>query len=218
VNAREDEMMADKAAYYGLMRDLAREKRAEFAIQTRAFGIREIRGVYRRENITIDFRKLPSCLKAIYVVQGGDVSVAIRKDLPEEPKLFALAHELKHHWADQELIRSGLVRCGDYNANELAEIGAEVFAAELIYPEEEFLQDAEACNEAEWTPEDIVRFKKFHCRAKVSYTFIRKRLERRGLVQRDQFSRVRFQKLEEEIYGVPFYKQPWFKQRRAPSR
>ncbi|HXW25922.1 MAG TPA: ImmA/IrrE family metallo-endopeptidase [Xanthobacteraceae bacterium] len=209
--------MINKTAYYASIRELARKKRAEYSIQTNAFGIREIRAIYRREHITIDIRTLPSCLKAIYLAQEGDVCVAIRKDLPGEPKLFALAHELKHHWADQELIQAGLFRCGDYNANELEEKGAEVFAAEFIYPEEEFFEDVGACNSPEWKPQDIVRFKKFHCRGKVSYTFIRKRLELRGLVQRDQFAGVKFQKLEEEMYGVPFYRQSWFRQRRPSS-
>ena len=102
--------MDSKAAYYALMREFARKRRSELGIQTRAFGIREIRGIYRRENIIIDIRKLPSCLRAIYLAEDGEVSVAIRKDLPDEPKLFALAHELKHHWVDQELIRKGLLR------------------------------------------------------------------------------------------------------------
>jgi Zn-dependent peptidase ImmA (M78 family) len=140
--------------------------------------------------------------------------VAIRKDLPDEPKIFALVHELKHHWLDQELIREGIIRCGDYNANELVEKGAEVFAAEFIYPEEEFLRDAKECQPSSWVAEDVVRFKRLHCRAKVSYMFIRKGLERRGLVKPQQFEGVKFRKLEEEIYGVPFYKQPWFKERR----
>src|SRR5215204_5413317 len=98
------------------MRELARKRRAEYSIQTAAFGVREIRALYRKEKITIDIRKLPACLKAIYLAQDGDVSVAVRKDLPDEPKIFALVHESKHHWVDQELIRNGLVRCGDYMA------------------------------------------------------------------------------------------------------
>jgi Zn-dependent peptidase ImmA (M78 family) len=196
------------------MRDLAREKREQFGIKTDSLGVREVRGIYRKEGITIDIRKLPSCLKAIYVANDDDISVAIRKDLPDEPKIFALVHELKHHWIDQELIRAGIVQCGDYNAGELVEKGAEVFAAEFIYPDEEFLLDAMSCQCSTWTPEDVVRFKRNHCRAKVSYTFIRKGLERRGLVGPEQFSKVKFQKLEAEIYGQPFYKQPWFKARR----
>lgn len=31
-------------------------------------------------------------------------SVAIRNSLPDEPKLFALIHELKHHYRDRNLL------------------------------------------------------------------------------------------------------------------
>jgi Zn-dependent peptidase ImmA (M78 family) len=58
----------------------------------------------------------------------GDYSVAVQRTLPDEPKLFVLAHELKHHYVDQEKIANGVVHCGDYNRNEIIEIGAEVFA------------------------------------------------------------------------------------------
>lgn len=204
----------DRHAYYSTIRTAAQIKREEFGVRTGAFGVREVRAIYRREGITIDIRKLPSCLKAIYVANENDVSVAVQKDLPDEPKIFALIHELKHHWIDHELIKAGIVHCGDYNANELIEKGAEVFAAEFIYPDEEFLIDAKSCQPAAWSAEDIVRFKRNHCRAKVSYTFIRKGLERRGLVAPQQFTNVKFKKLEEEMYGIPFYRQPWFKAHR----
>lgn len=203
----------DKALYYAHMREAARRKRGQLSISTESLGVREIRKIYRAEGIIIDIRKLPPSLKAIYVAHD-DISVAIRKDLPDEPKIFALVHELKHHWLDQELIRAGIVRCGDYNENELVEKGAEVFAAEFIYPEDEFLHDAKKCQPSSWAAEDIIRFKRDHCRAKVSYKFIRKGLERRGLVAPEQFADIKFQKLEEEIYGIPFYKQAWFKERR----
>lgn len=207
-------MHENKDDYYKSMRLLALEKRQELLIETGSLGVREVRAIYRREKIVIDIRKLPSCLKAIYMPHSEGVSVAIRKDLPDEPKIFALVHELKHHWFDQSLIRSGLVRCGDYNANEMEEKGAEVFAAEFIYPELEFLADAMAFNSGVWQAEDIVRFKRTRCRAKVSYMYIRKRLERLSIIPRDQFKDVKFQKLEDQIYGVPFYRQPGFKHRK----
>ena len=207
----------DRRLYYARVRELARQKRDEFCVKTSAFGVREVRSIYRHENIVIDIRKLPACLKAIYLPVDDGASVAIRKDLPDEPKIFALVHELKHHWADQELIRSGAFTCGDYNENELQEKGAEVFAAEFIYPESEFIADIREFNGPTWTPEDIVRFKRGHCRAKVSFTFIRKGLERAGLIEPGQFVDVKFQKLEEEIYGTPFYRQPWFRARRAKA-
>ena len=33
--------------------------------------------------------------------EDGDCSVAIQRTLPDEPKLFALVHELKHHYCDR---------------------------------------------------------------------------------------------------------------------
>ena len=207
-------MSTDKAGYYESLRELARHKRAQFSVKTEAFGLREVRRIYKAENVVIDRRELPACLKAIYICDDLGASVAVRIGLPMEPALFALVHELKHHWADQNLVRAGGVTCGDYNENELVEKGAEVFAAEFIYPELEFLDDAHSLGISTWTADDIVRFKREKCRAKVSYTFIRKRLERIGLVLPGQFDGAKFQKLEEEIYGTPIYKQPWFRQRR----
>jgi hypothetical protein len=60
-----------------------------------------------------------------------------QKDLPRAPKLFALAHELKHQYVDQQLMKDGRIQCGDYNRNEFIEKTAEVFAAEFIYPKAE---------------------------------------------------------------------------------
>jgi hypothetical protein len=48
---------------------------------------------------------------------------------------------------------------------------------------------------------------------RVSYTFI-KRLGRMRLVSADQFDGVKFQKREDELYGIPFYEQARFRQRR----
>lgn len=145
-------------------------------------------------------------------------SVAIRKDLPDEPKLFALVHELKHHWADRNLMEAELLSCGSYNENELIEKAAEVFAAEFIYPEQEFRSDLEAFMEAsavaQMGADDLIHFKRNGCKAKVSYTFLRKRLEWLGLTAPGQFDGVKFQKREEELYGTPIYKQKWFVARR----
>jgi Zn-dependent peptidase ImmA (M78 family) len=128
--------------------------------------------------------------------------------------LFALVHELKHHWVDQELIESGELQCGDYNQNELEEKGAEVFAAEFIYPEEEFAADISRSGISDWDVDAIVRFKREFCRAKVSYTYIRKRLEWLSMIGLGEFADVRFQAREEELHGIPFYKQPGYQMRR----
>jgi Zn-dependent peptidase ImmA (M78 family) len=141
----------------------------------------------------------------------GDCSVAVQRKLPNEPKIFALVHELKHHFCDREALGAGVIHCGDYDRNELIEKGAEVFAAEFIYPEGEFARDLAPRGITIWRAENIVSLKR-GCKAKVSYMFICKRLERLGLIAPGAFASVKFQNLERKIYGVPFY------QRRRAAR
>ena len=90
-------------------------------------------------------------------------------------------------------------------AHEVIEKGAEVFAAEFIYPEEEFAQDQAVRGIATWRAEDVVDLKR-SCKAKVSYMFLCKRLERLGLVAPGAFAGVQFGNLERSMYGVPFYR------------
>lgn len=197
--------MTGRRAYYDDLLQLAREKREAFGVQTSSFGLLKIREIYKAEGIRLDYWPLPRKIKALYMCADQDYSVAVQKALPDEPKLFALVHELKHHYRDQELIHAGRIVCGDYNANELIEKGAEVFAAEFIYPEAEFRSDLRVLGINSWSAEAVVTLKK-NCKAKVSYTYLCKRLERLGLIQADQFAGVRFQKLEQQLHGVPFYR------------
>jgi len=207
-------------ALYEQLKKLARQKRLEFSVTTSDLGLKKVREIYKTEGITIDAWKLPPRIRAVYMCEDGDPSVLISQTLPKEPKLFSLVHELKHHYLDRESIASGKIRCGDYNANQEIEIGAEVFAAEFIYPEREFLEciSSLGIQHGKCTKEDVVRLKRA-CRAPVSYTFLRKQLERMGFAHPGDFARVQFQKLEEQMFGLPIYKQPWFiryRQRQRP--
>lgn len=192
--------------YYQEVKSLAREKREHYGVDTSAFGLREARKIYKAENITINKWPLPRKIKALYMCADNYYSVAIQENLPNEPKLFALVHELKHHYCDQEIIGSGVMHCGDYNRNKTIEIGAEVFAAEFIYPEWEFEQDINQLDISEWRDEDVVRFKR-DCKAKISYQFICKRLEWLRFIPANKFKYVKFKNLEYELFGVPFYRQ-----------
>jgi Zn-dependent peptidase ImmA (M78 family) len=119
-------------AYYEDLKALARSKRTAYGVETAAFGLREVRAIYKAEGIRIDpWPHLPFKIKAMYMCAEDDFSVAIQPKLPDEPKLFALVHELKHHYRDQDRRKGRFIACGDYNANELVEKGAEVFAAEF---------------------------------------------------------------------------------------
>jgi Zn-dependent peptidase ImmA (M78 family) len=195
-----------RSTYYEALKSLARQKRTEYAVSTEAFGLRELRAIYQSEKIKIDYWPLPYKIKALYMCADDECSVAVQRRLPDEPKLFALIHELKHHYCDRQALGSGVIHCGDYDANEVIEIGAEVFAAEFIYPEEEFSDDIRPLQLTAWDPENVVHFKR-DCRAKVSYRFICKRLERLRLITPGQFHGVQFQKLEYRIYGTPYRRQ-----------
>jgi Zn-dependent peptidase ImmA (M78 family) len=194
-----------RTAYYEDLKRLALQKRAEYRVNTAAFGLSEVRVIYKQEGIRIDHWPLPRKVKALYVCEDGDCSVALQPALPYEPKLFALIHELKHHYRDRDALGAGVIHCGDYDANELIEKGAEVFAAEFIYPEAEFSEYLENLGVTVRQASDVVEIKR-NCKAKISYHFIRKRLERLGHISAGQFDGVQFQKLEDQIYGVPFYR------------
>ena len=200
--------MKNRNSYYQDLKSLAREKREYYNVDTSNFGLREVRRIYGAEGVKIDYWPLPSKIKALYMCADEQYSVAIQQKLPYEPKLFALLHELKHHYTDQEIIGSGVIHCGDYNRNEVIEIGAEVFAAEFIYPEEEFAQDVLSLRISKWDATDVVRFK-HNCKAKVSYQFILKRLERLRLLSRNQFKGVKFRNLEDQIFGVPYHRRQY---------
>jgi Zn-dependent peptidase ImmA (M78 family) len=192
-----------RGAYYDNLRALAQEKRTAFGVNTVAFGMREVRRIYNAEGVRIDYWPLPYKIKALYMCDDGDCSVAVQRRLPDEPKIFALVHELKHHYRDRPALGNGLVHCGDYDANELIEKGAEVFAAEFIYPEDDFSHDIEQLQRKDWTPQDVVQFRR-NCGIKVSYQFICKRLEWQGIIKPRQFRGVQFQKLEFQMFGAPF--------------
>lgn len=203
---------------YEALKSLARQKRLEHNVSTGELGLQKVRQIYKAECVVIDSWDLPRRIRAVYMCDDDDPSVLVNKTLPKEPRLFSLVHELKHHYTDRSLIASGKIKCGDYNANEEIEIGAEVFAAEFIYPEDEFLSCLEqlGIKRGSCSRENVVILKR-NCGAPVSYTFLRKRLERMGFVAPGAFDRIQFQKLEESLYGAPIYKQPWFVARRKKA-
>jgi Zn-dependent peptidase ImmA (M78 family) len=204
-------------AQYGDLKRLAGELRRQHAITTRALNLTEVRRIYRAEGVTIDVWKLSPRIRGVYMCDDNDPSVLINDTLPKEPRLFALVHELKHHLRDRAILEGGHIPCGVYNANRDIEIGAEVFAAEFIFPEAEFVgvaQQLQLFSQPSITPEDIVRLKRA-ANAPVSYQFLRKRLEFFNIIPKGQFAKVKFTILEEQMFGVPLYKQEWFRRSRA---
>ena len=204
---------------YNLARNLARQKRLEFGIQTEKINIPLLKKICKKENVKVDLvEKIGTRIRAAYFFDEDGASILLKKDLPREPKMFALAHELKHHFLDREDIADGKMRCGDYNENKTIEIAAEEFAAEFLYPILEMQRLVNSINirTGSCTPKQIVEVKR-RSPVAVSYTFVRKRLERFGIITKEQFADIQFQKLEEQLYP-PLYKQDWFKRVRARKK
>lgn len=125
--------------YYYEMRELALEVRFRNEIEGADLSMREMWKVYRAEGIEqLHFRHGFKQLRGAYFNDDYGVTVMLAGGLPDEPTIFTMAHELKHHLVDS---RSGTVLCRTDEQMRRVEIGAEVFAAELIYPEKDFVYD-----------------------------------------------------------------------------
>ena len=126
-------------SYYYEMRELAQEVRARNGIEGPDVSMREMWRTYRAEGIEeLHFRHGFKQLRGAYFNDECGVTVMLAGGLPDEPTIFTMAHELKHHLVDS---KAGTVLCQTDEQLRRIEIGAEVFAAEFIYPEKDFVYD-----------------------------------------------------------------------------
>lgn len=193
--------------YYEKMKVLAREERSKFGLTTPRVLRSHLRKIYSEYGIRIDvwpfkLRKI----RGAYFNDTYGVSVLLDHSLPDDPYIFTMAHELKHHLVDSDM---SVIYCGIDNETEPIEIGAEVFAAEMLFPEQDF---ADRLNKMEvhfgsCTPNNLVRLK-HETETTLSYTGLAKRAEFMGFADKGSLTgrRISWKKLEEQIYGVPIYK------------
>ena len=202
-----------RTRYYEELKALARQLRARYGLRTPRVQLSDLRRIYRSERIRIELwppRGTPGRARLRHL-RGAYVDepplppwVMIARSLPAEQRIFTLAHELKHHLRDRS---AGLVPCVGELGNDPREIGAEIFAAELIFPDSDFRGsmadlriDPGGCS-----PETIVRLKAA-TRTTLSYSSLAKRAEFMGFAPRGALSRVRWKTLAEQILGEPLYK------------
>lgn len=194
----------NRAAYYGQLKVGARRVREEFGLTTPRVTLTDMRRIYKTYGIKIDL--WPHRMKAVRGAYFNDefgVRVMVNGNLPAEQRIFTLAHELKHHLFDPAPAQQSE---GDED-KEPKEIGAEIFAAELIFPEEDFSRSLVEIGVAKGscTPEDIIRLKR-ETKTTLSFTSLGKRAEFLGFAPKGSMVKVRWKVLEEELYGEPDYK------------
>ena len=73
-----------------------------------------------------------------------------------------MAHELKYHISDFDLVKCGALACVITQDNDYIEKGAEIFDAEFIYREDEFVAHLaeRSIGLGQCTAEDIVKLKR----------------------------------------------------------
>ena len=193
------------------MKTLAREIRTKFGLNTPRVLRSHLRNIYKDYGIKIDLwpirDKQPSKfrkLRGAYFNDEMGPTVMVNRNLPEDPRVFTMAHELKHHLVDRNL---SISYCGQDNETTLVEISAEVFAAELIYPDADFISDLIriGVGRGNCKDTDLARLK-HETQTTLSYTGLAKRAVFFQFAPKGAFDKVQWQKVEEGLYGTPFYK------------
>jgi Zn-dependent peptidase ImmA (M78 family) len=189
--------------YYEDMKRRARDIRAEYGLTSPRVQLSDLRRIYKAQGIKIDLweGKLKN-LRGAYLRDATGASVMIAKKLPKEQRIFTMGHELKHHFAD-----AVEVRCMDLKTSDEIEIGAEVFAVELIFPEADFTQGLRSMGvqPGACKPEHIVRLKR-ESATTLSFTSLGKLAVHLGFAHAGAYDEVHWKKLDESIYGEPLYK------------
>jgi len=195
------------------MRELASQQRELFKVDGARVLKSDLRKMLKHHGVQVDLWPMPGlkARKSLKNLRGAYINhlecgpcVMISRDLPDEPQVFTMAHELKHHLADREQITAF---CHEANTSDMVEIGAEVFAAELIYPEQLFKDGLTGMGVelGGLIPRNIVDLKR-ESRTTLSYAGMAKRATFLGYADAESLKGIQWKKLEESIYGEPAYK------------
>ena len=123
--------------YYEDLKALARQVRAEHGLTSPRVLPSDLMRIYSQYGIVLDewpyrFRHL----RGAFINDHLGITIMIAKGLPQDPMVFTMAHELKHFFRDRDL---GISYCDQSNLNKSLEVGAEIFAAELLFPDRDFI-------------------------------------------------------------------------------
>jgi len=116
---------------------LARRVRAENGLTSARVLQTDLRRIYFKNGIEIDYWPYPfKSLRGAFMCDAIGTTVMLAQNLPNDPMVFTMAHELKHYLTDRHL---KLSYCDQSDITKAIEIGAEVFASELLFPDHLFV-------------------------------------------------------------------------------
>jgi IrrE N-terminal-like domain len=187
-------------AYYDDLKQLARQVRAENALVSPRVLPSDLRKIYANNGIEIDLwpYRLRN-LRGAFISDKLGTTVMLARGLPQDPLVFTMAHELKHFFRDRHL---GVSYCDQSNTTRTLEIGAEIFASELIFPDRDFIEHMEkmGIREDQCLPRTLVRLKQ-KTRTTLSYAGLAIKAERLRFAPVGSLSRVKTWRKLERIFG-----------------
>lgn len=196
---------------YQLARTKAHEIRTEYGLSSSRVMVNDLKKIYKAVGIErIDYYDgfKSTRVRGAYFNDSVGCTVMVNKKLIKqiEPKVFTLAHELKHHLMDEV---HSVSLCSEDNEQITAERAADVFAGELIYPTDMMISQVEGygIKKGSCTPNDIVRLK-HETKTTLSHLAIAIRLSRLGWVLPVAIKGVKWNNLRDLLYPeYSFFKQ-----------
>ena len=181
--------------YYQL-KVLARQVRAEHGLKSPRVVPADLHRIFAKEGIQIDYwpYRLKYLRGAFFYDELGP-TIMLSGNLPLDPLVFTMAHELKHYLTDRNL---GISYCDLSNIDKSIEIGAEVFAAELLFPDQYFVEYMQRMKirRGQCNPNTLVQLK-MDTKTTLSYAGLAIRAERLGYAPTKSLTRIKgWRKLE----------------------
>jgi Zn-dependent peptidase ImmA (M78 family) len=190
--------------YYEDLKQLARQVRAENGLKSMRVLPSDLRRIYFKNGIEIDlwpyrFRNL----RGAFISDKLGTTVMLARGLPQDPLVFTMAHELKHFFRDRNL---GVSYCDQSNAGKTLEIGAEIFASELLFPDRDFIEQMErmGIREDQCLPRTLVRLKR-KTRTTLSYAGLAIKAERLRFAPLGSLTKVKTWRKLEKMYATSSY-------------
>jgi Zn-dependent peptidase ImmA (M78 family) len=186
--------------YYDDLKRLARQVRAENGLNSPRVTPSDMRRIYFRNGIEIDLwpYRLRN-LRGAFICDKLGTTVMLAKNLPQDPMVFTMAHEVIHFYRDRNL---GVSYCDQSNITKTLEIGAEIFAAELIFPDREFIAQLNKMRirKDQCLPRTLVELK-HTTRTTLSYAGLAIKAERLRFAPANSLTKVKTWRKLERLYG-----------------
>ena len=188
--------------YYEDLKQLARRVRAENGLSSPRVLPNDLMRIYAKYEITVDewpyrFRHL----RGAFINDHLGTTVMLAKGLPRDPMVFTMAHELKHFFRDRDL---GISYCDQSNMTKSLEIGAEIFAAELLFPDRDFVAHMRimGIRQDQCLPKTLIQLKR-QTGTTLSYAGLAIKAEKLGFAPSHSVTTIKTWRRLEALYSPP---------------